>query len=254
MWKRLLLAGLGLMLGTVQIAQASDIQYVINDHLGTPQMLVDEQQNVVWEAHYSPFGEADLVVEQVEFNLRFPGQYYDKETGLHYNYFRDYDPSLGRYVQSDPIGLAGGINTFAYVGGNPLSYVDPTGESPIVIAIGTAALLGIGLAVSANNPAAQEGYSDLGESLSDLKCMISESDFRPTLPEDDKCLKEWFADMLMCDVNSSNSFSKAYCQLKAHIKYAGCKGEPPDDTIDPPLGGDDPHGPLGPGGYYDGLF
>ena len=61
------------------------------------------------------------------YNLRFPGQYYDKETGLHQNYFRDYNPKIGKYVESDPIGLAGGINTYAYARENPILWTDSLG-------------------------------------------------------------------------------------------------------------------------------
>jgi RHS repeat-associated protein len=63
----------------------------------------------------------------LEFPLRFPGQYFDKETNLHYNYFRDYDPSIGRYEESDPVGLYAGLNTYSYVLGNPRAKMDPLG-------------------------------------------------------------------------------------------------------------------------------
>ena len=69
----------------------------------------------------------DIALGAFDLPLRLPGQYFDKETNLHYNYYRDYDPSSGIYKQSDPIGLDGGLNTYAYVLGNPLAKMDPLG-------------------------------------------------------------------------------------------------------------------------------
>jgi RHS repeat-associated protein len=69
-----------------------------------------------------------------------PGQYFDKETGTHYNYYRDYDPSIGRYIQSDPIGLSGGINPYAYVRSNPLRYFDQNGLTEADVNVGLAVI------------------------------------------------------------------------------------------------------------------
>lgn len=119
-----------LTLALSSVAQAaSKIYYVHTDHLGTPQVLTDQNQSVVWKGEYTPFGEVKEVVNALGQNVRFPGQYHDRETGYYYNYYRDYDPSLGRYIQSDPIGLRGGVNTYGYVYQNPLRYSDPSGES-----------------------------------------------------------------------------------------------------------------------------
>ncbi|MEQ1741459.1 MAG: RHS repeat-associated core domain-containing protein [Candidatus Nitrotoga sp.] len=102
--------------------------YFHTDHLGTPRVVIDKNNALRWRWLAEPFG----TTTPENFGaftqpLRFPGQYADAESGLNYNYFRDYDPSTGRYTQSDPIGLGGGINTYTYVGGNPLSFVDPSG-------------------------------------------------------------------------------------------------------------------------------
>jgi RHS repeat-associated protein len=111
------------------------LYFVHVDHLNTPRAIYDANQQLRWKwEQQEPFGvnppdENPSSLGAYEFNLRFPGQYFDKETNLHYNYFRDYDPVLGRYEQSDPIGLRGGLNTFAYVFSSPLVFVDPHGLS-----------------------------------------------------------------------------------------------------------------------------
>ncbi len=113
----------GLLFATVSPAA---IYYIHNDHLATPKVLTDQNQTPVWTADAAPFGDT-TATGQVIFNLRFPGQYFDQETGLHYNYFRYYDPSTGRYITSDPIGLQGGLNTYTYASSNPIRYSDRSG-------------------------------------------------------------------------------------------------------------------------------
>ena len=110
--------------------------YMIHaDHLNTPRVIVDSTGTPVWRwRNHNAFGDnppdedPDGDGVKFKYNLRFAGQYFDTETGLHYNYFRDYDPKTGRYLSSDPIGLAGGLNTYGYALQNPLSYIDPTGK------------------------------------------------------------------------------------------------------------------------------
>lgn len=119
---------------------AAGIYFIEADHLETPRLISNAQQQVVWRWDQAePFGDTPpndnpSNLGTFEFNLRFPGQYRDKETNLNYNFFRDYDPGLGRYLQSDPIGLRGGLNTYLYVKANPLSGVDPLGLEPGTLA------------------------------------------------------------------------------------------------------------------------
>jgi len=110
-----------------------DVFYVWTDHLGTPRQITDTANQSRWEwPNADPFGnnlpnENPAGLGTFEYNLRFPGQYYDVEKGSNYNYFRDYDPIIGRYVESDPKGLRGGYNTYGYVQAQPLIAIDALG-------------------------------------------------------------------------------------------------------------------------------
>jgi len=113
---------------------SSDVYYIFADHINTPRVITNStDRSIVWRWDGTdPFGTIspnESPSGQVKFiyNPRFPGQLFDSEKSSFYNYFRDYDPQAGRYVQSDPIGLVAGINTYNYVAANPISYIDPQG-------------------------------------------------------------------------------------------------------------------------------
>jgi len=118
-------------------AGTAQLLFIDADHIDTPRVLTDPQGNVRWRWMADAFGTAapetqpTASLPAITFNLRMPGQQYEPFGGRFYNYFRDFDPTIGRYVQSDPIGLGGGINTYAYVGENPVSYIDPDGLQSI---------------------------------------------------------------------------------------------------------------------------
>jgi len=122
-------------------AGVESIVYLYADQLMTNRLATDAARAVVWRWEGEAFGNTPAQeLAGVRVNLRFPGQYFDEETNLHYNRFRYYDPELGRYITSDPIGLNGGLNTYLYVGGNPINEIDPNGENALMIGIGVAAV------------------------------------------------------------------------------------------------------------------
>jgi len=181
---------------TVGTAPSAATAYFIHtDQLNTPRAITDSSGNLVWQWDSDPFGK-DAANEQpvgqpaFTFNQRFPGQQFDRETNLHYNYYRDYDPALGRYVESDPIGLGGGINTYGYVLGNPVSLSDQDGLAA-----------GVRVCVNGYCPPLPPGYidpvtgqpsaavADEGRSRSRESSSEARSRVRQCPPEDDnkKC-------------------------------------------------------------------
>jgi RHS repeat-associated protein len=149
------------------------VTYTIHtDHLNTPRQLTNATKQLMWNWGYTPFGDnqPNATTTSPVFNLRYPGQYYDPESKLHYNINRYYDPAMGRYTQSDPIGLNGGINTYTYVGGNGVKYIDPSD-----LAVGEAIVVGgIIIAIPIIAKAAEPAIEALGNLMSRAVSAVGE--------------------------------------------------------------------------------
>ncbi|MDD4463256.1 MAG: DUF6531 domain-containing protein, partial [Desulfobacterales bacterium] len=117
----------------VAVVASGSVYYTYADHLNTPRLIENANGTTVWKWNLDPFGalppdeDPDGDGVSFEYNLRFPGQYFDQESGLHYNWHRYYDPNIGRYLRPDPIGLEGGINPYPYVLNDPVNMIDPEG-------------------------------------------------------------------------------------------------------------------------------
>jgi RHS repeat-associated protein len=115
------------------VADGAPLYHVITDHLYRPIAMYDSTGTQVWSAVWEPFGALLSVSGALALDARFPGQWYQLETGLHYNWHRHYDPTLGRYTQPDPLGLEAGANRFTYALGNPIMNIDPDGQFAFAI-------------------------------------------------------------------------------------------------------------------------
>jgi RHS repeat-associated protein len=181
-----------------------------SDHLNTPRRLVQSDGQVAWQWAYSAFGDeqptiaknrfANVALNQafgsttvpaVTFNLRYPGQYFDQESSLHYNYHRSYSATVGRYTQADPIGLDGGWNRYSYVDGNPLSKTDSRGlfDDALPLPIALPGLTAICLA----NPVACAGAGGyaVGTLINPIVQPIISSIIYACTPNPDECKAEW---------------------------------------------------------------
>ena len=258
------------------------IAYLHTDHLGTPRLATDANQQIVWRWDSDAFGaekpehedEADDDHKDITVNLRFAGQYFDKETRLFYNWHRYYDPRTGRYPQSDSIGLRGGLNTYLYGNANPLRYIDPQGTNPLAPVLACVAnpscIAAIGVGTVATGAAIQGAInSETSGPVIDptkpippqLPGYVPESQRRAEtrVPADllppgpsNVCDKQFTEDRKQCESSCANFATRTTCIALARVKYWICKGGQKPNWPDSggPDGGDGGGPVLTPGGGF----
>lgn len=227
----------------IAVLKSSDTYYIHADHLNTPRQIEDQSGDTVWLWDTITFGASTPEEDPrntgtpFTYNLRHPGQYFDQETGLFQNWWRDYSPLGGRYIQSDPIGLFGGINTYAYADLNPLSKSDPTGLCPVcpvlippAIAAGAMVMAGAALndpiVVDPTRPAIPQlpGYVDpWSDSVkTEQTCEIPN---KPPLDPRQRCMNGVNLRYLQCLARHPGAPGFAYCGAQRIFGLALCNAK-----------------------------
>jgi RHS repeat-associated protein len=215
------------------------IYYIHTDQLGTPQKVTDATTAIVWNGLFDPFGNAVTIAggnwgsglwgtmlwgtapNTFHQPLRFPGQYADPETALNQNWFRDYDPSIGRYIESDPIGLESGPNTYAYVLNDPNQLIDADGTGITGAIVG--GIIG-GLVASESGPgaiaAALEG-AELGSDIEDALAIATQNNKISVRCMPRQCQIQYDRDTEICG-NLRTNGARGRCRESASERLAHC--------------------------------
>ena len=254
------------------VLSGSTSYYVHADWRNTPRQLDNAQQQAIWAWDPPPFGGStpnsnpQNLGTSFTWNARFPGQYWDDESRLFYNYQRTYDPTLGRYLESDPIGLDGGINTYAYVGGNPVNLIDSEGTQaiiPIPPPVISPPPQIPGLRQTSPAPSFLGGGTGIGVTclinpavcalMAAMQSSNSKSDTQSRLPEqcetgdrDGKCEKQLEREEALCEAIAGPRYpgnpkqAVTICQRSAFARYAQCLRGIPESKRQPLVGVDTP--------------
>lgn len=223
--------------------------YIYTDHLNTPREIRNNANQVRWTWYpeqAEAFGanlpnENPAALGTFQYNLRFPGQLYDPQSQLSYNYYRDYNPRTGRYIESDPIGLNGGVNTYLYANANPLMYTDPQGLVAGVddLVVG-GSVLGVGCLLSSG---CRQGISNAMSSAADAASKFVDKVKEMCTPDDDgPCEEQLKRDEAACAVPGIRYGKRglAICMQSAMQRYSECLKSGPNGVTTPLHGVDTP--------------